>query len=409
MTPLRRFLVILVSLILLAVTMVTWLTEAQAALAKGTTHRDSLQFYTGGTLVREGRSDELYDFEAQGALQEVLLPLEQRPNLEFRVLPFVSPPFVALTLAPLTNLTLPQFYVVSGIGNLCLLAVLSLALQRAGRSWPESWRITLFILVLSWLPVTWVVREGQVSILLALSFALGYLMLKMNRDVPAGIALSLLWIKPQYAILIVPALLLWKRRQAVGSFAAASVMLLLASLITVGFEGLIGYVDVLLRLEQMGADIAMFPASYHTLSGFLLRLFGVGGWAWFAIALVVAGFVLQRIRGGFSAQWFALLILGSVLVSPHTHIGDVSILLVPIALGLEGLKERPRLAVAWLSLWIVVAFGFYALVINRYLLRDGPMLTVPAMLAATSILLLLERLPTRDVRKPVADLVVASQ
>jgi hypothetical protein len=234
-------------------------------------------------------------------------------------------------------------------------------------------------------------------------------MLKMNRNVPAGIALSLLWIKPQYAVLVLPALLLWKRWQTAGSFAAASVMLLLASLIAVGFEGLIGYVDVLLRLEQMGADIAMFPASYHTLSGLLLRLFGIGGWAWFAIVLIVGGVILQRMKDGFSAQSFALLILGSVLVSPHTHIGDVSILLVPIALGLEGLRERPRLAVAWVSLWIVVAFGFYALVINRYLLRDGPMLTVPAMFAATSILLLLERLPTRDTKKPVADLVVASQ
>jgi hypothetical protein len=169
--------------------------------------------------------EPLYDFAIQQELQEELLPVEHRLKLGFGFLPFVSPPFVALALAPLTSLSLPHFYVTIGIANLLLFAALLTTLQRATVNWPESWRISLLILALMWLPVTWALREGQVSILLALSLIAGYAALKGNHDM-LGSSFGIVMVKPQYAIWS-PALLLWRRWRAASAFVGISLTLCL--------------------------------------------------------------------------------------------------------------------------------------------------------------------------------------
>jgi hypothetical protein len=98
-----------------------------------------------------------------------------------------------------------------------------------------------------------------------------------------------------------------------------------------------------------------------------------------------------------------------VLISPHTHLQDLTILLVAITLGLEELRHRPTLAVVWIGLWFVVALGLYALVFNRYLLQDGPLVTVPAMLVAATILLFHNSVRNARVSEPLHELAVANR
>jgi len=390
MKLLLRSLTFLVALVLLTFMLQTWVSEVSLALERGTTYRDSLAFYTGATLIWNGRANDLYDLETQRSLQEKLLPSQyrlDRPH-QWDILPFISPPFVALALAPLAGLSLPVFYAVTGGLQVLLIAVLVVALQRIANAWPESRRLLLLMLTVLWLPVSWSLMQGQMSTLLAVAFALGYLALRSDQGLLAGVVLSILWIKPQYAILVLPALLVWRRWSGAGAFAGATLALLGASWTTVGLDGLASYTRFVTQIDTFGPEYSVFSANYNTLSGLLLRVFGVSGSVWLFFAGLLVILTLLRARRGFGPESYALLILTSVLVSLHTHSYDLAVLLPAAALGWDALKERPVLAFTWASLWFAVEVGLFALAFRGTQFEDAPLLTVPAMLLAVALLLL---------------------
>ncbi|MPZ50777.1 MAG: hypothetical protein GEU75_16000 [Dehalococcoidia bacterium] len=60
---------------------------------------DYLSFYTAGSLVREGRGDEIYDIDVIQALEEQAVGFQiDRDD----ILPYFNPPFLAAAFAPLT-------------------------------------------------------------------------------------------------------------------------------------------------------------------------------------------------------------------------------------------------------------------------------------------------------------------
>jgi hypothetical protein len=326
-------------------------------------------------------------------LQDVLLPTEHRPTADYGFLPFVSPPFVAWALSPLAGLSLPIFYVVIGVANWGFLFVLLGAVYRLMSGWGETWRSATLMFCLAWVPIVWTLLQGQVSIFLAMALALGYLGLSRRRDVLAGLVLALLWTKPQYAILIFPALLAWRRWAAATSFALTSGVLLLISLAVVGPEGFRDYVALLARIETMGPSYAMFPASYHTLGGLLRRFLGLHGTPWLLlVCLLIAGVLLRLATWGVQPRSYALLVLTTVLVSPHTHIQDLAVLVPAIVLGGAALRKDHRRLLVWCGTWLLVLFGFYLLAQTPRFLQDSPLFTVTAMaMSALMLLVGLER------------------
>ncbi len=390
MTRVLRILPVAVAGVFLISMSLAWLKEVGSVVARGTTYRDSLQFYTGAISIRSGRAADLYDLDVQQSLQEKLLQPEYRQDRphQWELLPFISPPFVALALAPLAGQSLPVFYAVTGGLQVLFIAVLVVALQRTANVWPESWRLLLLMLTVLWLPLSWSLMQGQMSTLLAVAFALGYLALRNNQGILAGIILSILWIKPQYAILVLPAMLVWRRWSGAGAFAASMLALLGASWATVGLDGLVSYARLLTQIETFGPEYGMFAANYNTLSGLLVRAFGESGWAWLLAAGPLVILALLRAQRGFGPESYALLILTSVLVSLHTHSYDLAVLLPAAALGWDALKERPILAFTWASLWFAVEVGLFGLAVRGTQFEDAPLLTVPAMLLAVALLLL---------------------
>ena len=372
----------------LALIVFAWIGEVTWTFNVETSDRDIVQFYTGALLIQSGHAAQLYDLESQKALQKTLLQGRDPRYGGWELLPFLSPPFVALALAPFASLSLPIFYTLSGAVQWVLIFGLMLALQHSVTGWPQSWRLALALLTVVWLPLSWALMQGQVSILLALSFTLAYLALRANRNILAGIILSVLWIKPQYVVLVLPALLIWRNWRGAGAFAGASLGLLAASWITVGSDGLIAYARLLTGIETSGAFYGMFPGVYNTLSGILFRLFGVSGWLWFVLSSLLVALTLWQARRGFGPSAFALVILTTVLVSLHTHSYDLTILLPAAALGWHALKQWPYLAAAWASLWFALELGFFVLAVKGSQFEDAPLITVPVMLLAVALLLM---------------------
>jgi alpha-1,2-mannosyltransferase len=330
---------------------------------------------------------DLYNLEAQRVVQGRLLQGHEPRFADWELLPFVSPPFVAIALAPFTRLTLPAFYLLSGVIQLTLIAALVLVLQRAAADWPQTDRLALAALTVVWLPVSWALLQGQTSVLLALSLATGYLAIRSRCNTLGGFLLSLLWIKPQYAILVLPALLVWQNWRAAMSFVATSFGLLAVSWLAVGTQGLITYARLLTSIEGTGSLHGMFPAFYNTLSGVLVRFTGESALVWFGASFVLVAATLWYARRGFGPASFAALILATVLASLHTHSYDLVILLPVVALGWDALKDRPNLAAGWAAMWFATDVTLFVLAVRGTQFQDAPLATVPAMLLALAVLL----------------------
>src|SRR5829696_8758783 len=67
------------------------------------TDSDFVSFYTGWTILRNGDGARLYDVELQRAYQAKLWGPEGAP-FQFRLLPFINPPYAALIFMPLSYL-----------------------------------------------------------------------------------------------------------------------------------------------------------------------------------------------------------------------------------------------------------------------------------------------------------------
>ena len=95
---------------------------AERAVSLRSAGYDFLAFYTGGTFVRTGQSEKLYDLEAVRAFQHGMARetgIELRPGA---VGPFWNPPIVAWVFAPLSALPYRAAFLLWTIANLACFA-----------------------------------------------------------------------------------------------------------------------------------------------------------------------------------------------------------------------------------------------------------------------------------------------
>jgi hypothetical protein len=149
-----------------------------------------------------------------------------------------------------------------------LVAFLALA-WREGRRVPE---LPLFVLgALAFRPVHEVLIMGHPTFLFLLALTGGLLLLKAERPVLAGLVLSLLVLKPQWAVL--PGLFLLVRGEwrAFGTMLGAAAMIFIVPFLYTGFETFENYVRV--TREVSAADLRDAPHMFSW-NGFLFKLGG---------------------------------------------------------------------------------------------------------------------------------------
>lgn len=298
---------------------------------------DFRAYYTAGRMVLGGVGSDFYDIAIQRQWQRAFAPEVSDPS---RLMPFVNPPFAAGFLAPIAALPLETAYLVWALFNVALLSLTCHLLVDALRSAGLRTKFVALATVLTFLPVWMTVIQGQLSFVLVLALLLGWRSLRSGRDLQGGLWLSVLMVKPQ--LLLVPALALaWQRRVlALSGLALGAAALLAASLLLVGWQGLEGYVRLLVAASSWGDAYTMHPQAMHTWRGFLHLLLGTDDGAqvqvWWLLGIALAlGVLLWAWRGPWSTsssrfdlQW-ALLVLATLFTSPHANFHDLSLLLVP--------------------------------------------------------------------------------
>jgi hypothetical protein len=267
--------------------------------------------YAAAALVgiQQGWSD-IYDQGLVTMAQKYLVPT-------LWTQPYLSPPTVALLVAPLAPLPYDLAF------NLWAAATL-IALV-AALFWSTYYRGVARILAVGAAVAPWwvfhSVHVGQVAPVIAASVLIAWRLLREDRDIAAGLVLSLVLLKPNTAVFAPVALLAARRFRAFGAWVAASAAVAAVSLLLLGPHGTAAYIWSLGNIpgpESRGATELTLAGTFGAtgMVAVALRVIIV------AAALVVA-YRFRRTPGiGLAAG-----ALASMLTSPYLHGSDLCVFL----------------------------------------------------------------------------------
>jgi hypothetical protein len=271
----------------------------------------------------------------------VFLPALQASSGRF--MPYLNPPPLAGLVLALTFLPY-RWALVVWVSVLVAALVFAWRLVAPGT---RLVRVAHLTAVAALLPVLFGLWLGQATFLVIAAVALCWWFLQHGRPTLAGVALAGLALKPQVAILVPPALLLAGYGRVFFSWAAATLVLVVASLLLIGADGVQYYrqaIEVVYQLPGLKPD---------TLAG-VLGLSLAGRLA-AALAAGVALFTAWRARGA-GPEWpIAAALIGSVLASPYLNVYDLTALVLA---GWLVLRTEPPL---WQKLLLLPGYALFAL------------------------------------------------
>jgi hypothetical protein len=325
-------------LIAIAGYLVLWLCIKPSVFARS--RSDFGTFYRAGTMVLSGDGARVYDLSAEHQYDAALGTRSVDAEGNSVSLPFVFAPFALAFCAPLALLPYEQAEAVWYAINAAMLLALPLLLRKRRLIGPRTSAIALIVPLL-FLPVILALLQGQPSILLLLLFAMGYVDLADGKETRAGCWFALASFKPQFVVPLLLALLIWRKRRALRSFALTCGGLTLASLAIVGWRATLSYPLALMQYANMGSRLgAEHPASMPNLRGFLYVLLhahlppSIRQKVTIAISLLLLAAtarLLKRYRR-VSPATFSVLVLVTLMTSYHAYLHDDSLLLLPVLL-----------------------------------------------------------------------------
>ncbi len=252
--------------------------------------------------------------------------------------PFLSPPpvaWLAAALAPLPYLT--AYYIWAAV----TFAAYALALAWSATSHGLARWIAIVAAIAPW----WVlhaVHLGQVVPLVAAGVVVAWRLLREERNVAAGVVLSLVLLKPNTAVIIPLALLAAGRYRTFATWSITGAVLAAVALLTMGIDGVSAYLSQLAGPLPGGANLL-------TLEGAL----GVSGTVALVLRVLIVGAALIaafRLRSS-PGLVIAVGSLASLLAAPYLHASDLCLLSAAAWIAWE---ERPApawrapLAIGWL-------------------------------------------------------------
>ena len=288
-------------------------------------HHDFLSFYTGSTLVRQARFENLYDQELQLRTQQELVPTNSE------LIPFIRPVYYALLLAPLSLLSFgTAFWVWLGVQTLVLFLCWGWAARKFGSD--------ALIFGAMFFPTAVGITHAQDSSFM-LAIAIGaYALEERGRSFWSGIVLGLGLIKFHLFVLVPLAMLFHRRYRMLFGFLVTGVVAGLSFVALAGFEGITRYAALLGSGDLRWLSPA--PEMMISLRGVAANIAADSKVLWAILACLVVGVVVIAARGAPFWRWLSAAITGSVLVAPHGYVYDGAILLLPVWMLLYVSKSR---------------------------------------------------------------------
>ena len=339
----RRYVVVFVSFVFLAIAYLILSPNfrTDAVVRDSPLGSDFVQEWTGAFVWLNHRS-ELYQPERFTAIQhdQELVGFSWPENQFY---PMVYPPFYYLVLSPLTMMSYRCAMVLWVLAG-ALAAATSLCLWLRFRpSGMKHWgRALLF--TLTFYPLLMCMSTAHKSTWLLLILTATYLLLRSGRGFAGGVVFGLITFKPHLGLLIGIAMLIKGQWRFVGgALTTVSVCLLLS--VVAGWDLCHDYFWQCMSMSDYATTSGYQLDQSHSLVGAVSLLFGAGTplsantvrfTAIGVLGLLAMGLwrPLKTESEPFGLQ-FSLLVIATVLLSPHFYIYDLTIMLLPMAIIFE--------------------------------------------------------------------------
>jgi len=323
---------------------------------------DFMALYSAGRIAQMHGFSSIYSIKLQQEIEHDVLGFQLA---EGQVLLYNHMPF----LVPLLALVVNNSYVESFARWTAILSGIYLVgtiffLRSLFAEEDQSTRFTLASSALTFLPLFISLWQGQDTAFLYIGAVFWCVGILKKRDWLAGAGLALTTIRPHISIaLAVP--LLFRHRRVWRCFVVLAGILAGISVLVLGIQGTIGFVNLLL-ISAEGDWFGMKPAAMLNLFGFVLRnmeflgpgILSVIGWSIYLIGIVIIS-ILWRRSNLFDERLLGLTILIAAVTAPHLHFHDLTLLIFPLLFiakhGISALSQ-PRLTFIPLgaSLFLIV-------------------------------------------------------
>jgi len=311
-----------------------------AAYGSDNFHNDFTFYYAAARIGVTHGWQSIYDL---GLQQSELYAIGSRIKIA-ELARYISPPPLAWLALPFTLLPYPFAYM---LWSALLLAALA-GTWYLGAPGAGPVRLIHLVAALAWLPVIYALQLGQPGLLVALGVAGSYALMRKHRQFLSGLALGVIVLKPQLGFLLPFALLASGRYRAVAGAAVGIGLLLLASAVNLGPDGIAAYAQRL----SFAADV---PVNRQLTLALVIGSLAAARLVQGAISIWALALV-YRLRKQ-SPEWmFVLAILGGLLATPYLHIDDLVMLGLAVWLYLR-IPGRPRWSWAFLLALVVAAEG----------------------------------------------------
>jgi hypothetical protein len=298
-----------------AVLMVAFWCVLAPPLIRAAWHDDFLSRYIGAKLAWSGDFHHMYDPAVQWSVQQQVLPEEPILSVSPR------PPFFAALTAPLSALSYREAFVVWFALQIALLGICVLW------AWRKFGDDALVWAALSG-PTFFGIACGQeTSLLLALLLA-GYVLAGRGQERAAGAVWGLMLFKFNLVLVFPLAMLATRRWRMLQGFSITGCCLGLLSLQVLGSDGVRLYFKLLSSSSSI-PKLDPSPALMINLQSLAAHL-GISGATFLVPATIaVLAFGWQALRQAPLWRWLSVVLVVSMLVSPHVYAYNGALLLLP--------------------------------------------------------------------------------
>jgi hypothetical protein len=314
-------------------------------------YNDFAAFYTAGTIVKEGQTRRLYDPSLQWKIQEEFAP---EVGIRKGPLPYIHPPFEAYLFWVLAQTSYAKAYVVWTVFKFAAL-VLAIFLLIPTEKFGVLHALFLAVLSLGLFPVAVDLLQGQDSILLLLIFSLCFFLLMRKMEFWAGSILALGLLKFHLVLPVVLIFLLRKRLKFVSGFSLAGMLLLLLSIVMVGWESALHYPKYIWALDHAPGFGVTTWENMPNVRGILTSAFGRTAFVKFIPEAVFAAGIIGVISAAMFGKngtnqsvnlpaVFSLAIVTSLFTSYYAYGYEMVLLLIPILLLGASTMSDPKYA-----------------------------------------------------------------
>jgi hypothetical protein len=325
-------------------------------------------FYSQAAALASGDVSAMYQVDQLGRYVQRLAPYTTAPDVPLLQWPSPYPPVLAAILVPLTSAPPPLAFAIWTAFSLAASVVL---LWRVNQLAPGVGKTRAAVIFFTTLPVLQAFLLGQPVLFLSIAMAEAYLALRRGADFRGGAWLGLLALKPQYGLLL-GLFLLWKRRwHAVAGACLGVGVVVVSSALAAGPSSLLDYASGVSQMGDIRDPYAAAAEMVNWRSLIVNARPSIGNTSGVLLFIVLSVVTVAAIAWATRGRWrtgtaglewqLLAVIVGSFLVSYHSHMHGLVLLSVPLA-AMWSLSARvPIVRLATLAFVFLPTAAFIAI------------------------------------------------